>query len=231
MLNARVRRAADRLLPNSLRRALDPFESAVHDQLSQFAAELPANALVLDAGAGECQHAPLFRRQRYVSLDNTLGDEDWDYSKLDFIGDLESIPFDHEAFDAVISVVVLEHTREPKRVVTEMGRVTRKSGRIFLVVPNQWEVHQAPNDFFRFTRHGVEYIMNAAGFRVERIQPVGGFGWLMARRSVNALTFFQGGVRWLVFIALAPFLGLILPLVLYWAARFDRPRGFTFGNF
>ena len=229
MLNARVRRAAERLLPGFVRRVLDPFDAATRDQLAEFAAKLPVDALVLDAGAGECQYAPFFKRQRYVSLDNAVGDEDWDYSKLDFIADLESIPFQSAAFDAVISVVVLEHTREPKSVVVEMGRVTRKSGRLFLVVPAQWEVHQAPNDFFRFTRYGVEHMMNAAGFRVERIQPVGGFGWLMSRRSINTLSFFQGGARWIIFVAFAPFLGLLLPLFLYWADRFDRRRDFTLG--
>ena len=229
MLNARIRRAAERFLPKSLRRMLDPFEAVVRDRLAAFALELPANARVLDAGAGEGRYRALFARQQYVGIDNRVGDVSWNYSRLDVIGNLEHIPFADAAFEAVISIVVLEHTREPRQVVAEMARVTRPAGRIVVVVPDQWEVHQAPNDFFRFTRYGIEHLMNVGGFRVQQIVAVGGFGWLMSRRSINVLTFFQGGIRWPVFVVAAPFLGLLLPAVFYWADRFDRRRDFTLG--
>ncbi len=229
MLNTRVRRAAERLLPDFFRRILDPFEALVSDRIKTFAASLPRNSLVLDAGAGECRYAPVFTGHRYVGLDNSVGDPSWDYSQLDTIGDLEQIPLHSAAFDAVISVVVLEHTREPSRVVAEMARVTRVGGKLFLVVPNQWEVHQAPNDFFRFTEHGVAHLVTSNGFEVKRIEPVGGFFWLMSRRSINGLTFFQGGLRWPIFIVLAPFLGLLFPVLLYFADSIDRRRDFTLG--
>jgi SAM-dependent methyltransferase len=229
MLNPRVRRAAERVLPKFFLRVLDPFESLVYERLSAFAAELTKNSLVLDAGAGECRYAPLFTAHRYVALDNSVGDSSWDYSRLDVIGNLEQIPLPASAFDAVISVVVLEHTREPKQVVAEMARVTRSQGRLFLVVPNQWEVHQAPNDFFRFTQYGIAHLMTASGFRVLKIEPVGGFFWLMSRRCINALTFFQGGLKWPIFFVLAPLLGGLLPVLFYFADRLDRRRDFTLG--
>ena len=229
MLNPRVRRLGERVLPKFLRRILDPFEARVSDRLSAFAGEIARNSLVLDAGAGECRYAPLFTAHRYVALDNSVGDRSWDYSRLDVIGDLEQIPLSGSAFDAVISVVVLEHTREPKQVVAEMARVTRPLGKLFLVVPNQWEVHQAPNDFFRFTQHGVAHLFDAGGFRVLRIEPVGGFFWLMSRRCINGLTFFQEGLRWPIFLILAPVFGLLLPVLLYFADSLDRRRDFTLG--
>jgi len=229
MLDSRIRRLAERVLPKFIWRILDPFEAVVSDHLSRFAAELADNARVLDAGAGECRYASVFKRHRYVSLDSRVGDASWDYSRLDIIGDLESIPLPTSVFDGVISVVVLEHTREPKRVVAEMSRVIKPGGKLFLVVPDQWEVHQIPNDFFRFTRYGVEYLLVEAGFRVLQIEAVGGFGWLMSRRSINALTFFQGGWKWPVFVLLAPLLGFLFPFVLYFIDVLDRQRDFTLG--
>ncbi|PYS55988.1 MAG: hypothetical protein DMG13_01995 [Acidobacteria bacterium] len=229
MLDARIRRLAEHVLPDFIWRVLDPFEAVVSGRLSAFAAELADNSLVLDAGAGESRYASVFKRHRYVGLDSALGDASWDYSRLDIIGDLESIPLSTSAFDAVVSVVVLEHTREPKRVIAEMARVTRAQGKLFLVVPDQWEVHQIPNDFFRFTRYGVEYLLGETGFRVLHIEAVGGFGWLMSRRSINALTFFQGGLKWPIFVILAPFLGLLFPLILYFLDGLDRRRDFTLG--
>jgi len=229
VLNPRVRRAAERVLPKSFLRALDPFESLVSERLAAFAQEIMDRSLVLDAGAGECRYAPLFKAHRYVAIDNSVGDITWDYSRLDVIGDLEQIPVSTDAVDAVISVVVLEHTRRPQQVVDEMARVMRPYGRLFIVVPNQWEVHQSPNDFFRFTQYGVNHLLTTSGLRILKIEPVGGFFWLMSRRCVNALTFFQGGIKWPIFLILAPFLGFFLPVVFYFADRLDERRDFTLG--
>ena len=229
MLNPRVRRAAERILPKFLLRALDPFEALVSERLAAFAKEIMDRSLVLDAGAGECRYAPLLKAHRYVAIDNSVGDANWDYSKLDVIADLEQIPFSTDAFDAVISVVVLEHTRRPQQVVDEMARVMRPHGKLFVVVPNQWEVHQPPNDFFRFTRYGLSHLLTVSGMRVLKIEPVGGFFWLMSRRCVNALTFFQGGLKWPIFVVLAPLLGFFLPFLFYFADSLDQRRDFTLG--
>ena len=229
MLNPRLRRTAERILPKFLLRALDPFEALVSDRLAAFAKQIMEHSLVLDAGAGECRYAPLFKAHRYVAIDSSIGDATWDYSKLDVIGDLEQIPLPTDVFDAVLSVVVLEHTRRPQQVVDEMARVTRPNGRLFLVVPNQWEVHQHPNDFFRFTQYGITHLLTVSGFRVLKIEPVGGFFWLMARRCVNGLTFFQGGIKWPIFFILAPLLGLLLPVLFYFADTLDKRRDFTLG--
>lgn len=229
MLNPRVRRTAERVLPKFLLNALDPFEARVSEQLAAFAKETMDGSLVLDAGAGECRYAPLFKAHRYVAIDSSVGDATWDYSKLDVIGDLEQIPLPTGAFDAVISVVVLEHTRRPQQVIEEMARVMRPHGKLFLVVPNQWEIHQKPNDFFRFTNYGVTHLLTVSGLRVVKIEPVGGFFWLMARRCVNTLTFFQGGLKWPIFIVIAPLLGLLFPVLLYFADSLDQRRDFTLG--
>ncbi len=186
-------------------------------------------SLVLDAGAGECRYAGLFKAHRYVAIDSSVGDPAWDYSKLDAMGDLEQIPLPADTFDAVISIVVLEHTRRPQQVVDEMARVMRPHGKLFLVVPNQWEVHQEPNDYFRFTNYGVSHLLTVSGLRVVKVEPVGGFFWLMARRCVNALTFFQGGLKWPIFVILAPFLGFFFPVVFYFADTLDQRRDFTLG--
>ena len=75
MLNPRVRRAAERVLPKFLLRALDPFEALVSNGCRPFPKQIDANSLVLDAGAGRCRYAPLFSAHRYVALDSSVGDK------------------------------------------------------------------------------------------------------------------------------------------------------------
>jgi SAM-dependent methyltransferase len=229
MLNARIRRYVERWAPKSLLRVLDPFEARVSDRLAAFGASLPEHSRVLDAGAGECRHATAFLGHRYVALDSGVGDASWDYSRLDLLGDLEHLPIADSTFDAAVSIVVLEHAREPQEVLRETARVLRAGGRFFIVVPNQWEVHQAPHDYFRFTRYGLEDLLMKSGFRVLTIEAVGGFFWLLSRRSINVLTFFQGGLKWILFVLLAPFFGFLFPVLFYFADHMDRRQDFTLG--
>jgi SAM-dependent methyltransferase len=48
------------------------------------------------------------------------------------------LPFVPDSFDAVLLVAVLEHTREPWRLLAEAWRVLRPGGIAVIVVPNDW---------------------------------------------------------------------------------------------
>jgi SAM-dependent methyltransferase len=213
-----------RRLPAFLRRYILHFETAIDDSVARFAAGLEAGARVLDAGAGEGKFAGAFERQRYTGLDLGIGDTDWNYSGLDALGDLERLPFPDDCFDGCINIVTLEHVREPAAVVQELYRTLKPGGSILLVTPHEWEEHQQPHDYFRFTRFGMEYLLQKAGFTDLVIQPVGGYFRLLSRRLMNGLQFFPG--LWAIPAALL--LGppaLLLPLL----DPLDRHRSFTLG--
>ena len=213
-----------RLLPGWLRRYVLHFDFAIEDAVRQFAASLPAGAIVLDAGAGESRHRAQFTRQRYVALDLAIGDAGWDYGALDVLGDLSRLPLRDAAFDATLNIVTLEHVKDPAAVLRELARVMKPGARLLMVVPHEWEVHQAPHDFFRYTCHGLRYLVESAGLQVERLDPVGGYFRLMSRRVFNGLQFFPGPLFLLAALVALP-VGLLLPLL----DGLDRQRNFTLG--
>jgi SAM-dependent methyltransferase len=183
---------------------------------------------VLDAGAGESRYAAHFSRQRYFGVDLGVGDAAWDYTRLDAIADLTALPFRGETFDAAIHIVTIEHLPEPACALAEMARTLAPGARLLIAAPHEWEVHQAPHDYYRYTRHGLAYLLEKAGFEVCEIRPAGGYFRLLARRLLNGLQFFTGGVRWLFFVPAAILLvppALILPFFDF----LDRDRNFTLG--
>jgi SAM-dependent methyltransferase len=220
---------AKSLVPAFVFRRLDPFETAIHDFVGNVAASTRKGSPVLDAGAGECRFKALFGHAAYVGVDFGLGDAKWDYSKLDVVGRLETLPFADATFERLLSIVVLEHTPEPASVLKEFGRVLKPGGSVHLVVPHMWEEHQKPFDFYRYTSAGIRYLMENAGLRVTRIEPVGGFFWQLGRRLMAVLSFTQKGWRWLLFPLLAPVFGLLLPLVCYYLDGIDHEKTYTLG--
>ena len=229
MFNRRLSTALQRIVPGPLLNRLDPFEASIQQFVVDIAASTPSDARVLDAGAGESRFKKAFSHARYVALDSGEGDVTWDYSGLDAVAKLESLPFAEGSFDRVISIVVLEHTAEPGRAIREFRRVLSPGGTVHLVVPHMWEEHQRPHDYFRFTSNGIRYLMECGGFRVCRIEPIGGYFWMLGRRLMALLSFVQEGWKWVFFPVLAPIFGLFLPLCCYYLDAFDGERTFTLG--
>ena len=51
-------------------------------------------------------------------------------------GDAQRLPFANESFDAVVSCETIEHLPDPEAGLTEMARVCRTSGLLYLTTPN-----------------------------------------------------------------------------------------------
>jgi SAM-dependent methyltransferase len=225
------RKRVEPLVPEVVLRWVDPFHRELNRRLEAAARSLPPGARVLDAGAGECRQAEWFAHTRYVTMDRGVGDERWDYSRIQVLGDLRALPFRGDSFDAVVNIQVLEHLQEPAQGVREMSRVLKPGGQLILTTVQHWEIHQEPNDFFRFTRYGLRYLFEQAGLEDCKLEGMGGYFWLLASRVMNVLRFFQKGWRWAVFVILAPVVGLAIPALLYFLDRLDREREDTLGYF
>jgi SAM-dependent methyltransferase len=214
--------------PRFIRRWALHFECAIEDAVVQFGGWLPEGARVLDAGAGEGQYRSAFQAHRYVGVDLAVGDARWNYSRLDAVADLNALPFATAAFDAALNIVTLEHLTDPALALAEMARVLKPGGRLLLVAPLEWEEHQQPHDFFRYTRYGLELLLTRAGFGEIELTPAGGYFRLLSRRLLNGLQFFMKGPRWILFAPAATIfvpLSLVLPVF----EGLDSQRNFTLG--
>lgn len=195
------------------------FEKRIDDAIVLFSESLPDGCLVLDAGAGESRHRHCFSRHYYFGVDLAVGDEGWDYRGLDVVGDIAAMPFAAASFDAAISIVTMEHVCDPSRVLSEMAGAMKPGAKLLLVAPMEWEEHQQPHDYFRYTQFGLVYLLNGSGFDVVSIVPAGGIFRVLSRRCFMALK-----AAWWLAPLLVP-LGFLFPLF----DRFDRVKNSTLG--
>ena len=73
--------------------------------------------------------------------------------------DVNNLKFDKNHFDIIFIFEVLEHLPNPQNAIDEIHKVLKKSGKIFLSTPFILEIHGAPNDYYRFTSHGLRYLL------------------------------------------------------------------------
>jgi SAM-dependent methyltransferase len=106
----------------------------------------------------------------------------------DIVADMNKrLPIDNDVADTVVSFQVLEHLCEPQTMLNEAFRIIRPGGKILISVPFQWWVHEAPCDYFRYTRYGLEYMFSKAGFADIKVKESSGF-WVMWLLKFNYQT-------------------------------------------
>ena len=87
-------------------------------------------------------------------------------TRPDAFADARALPFGDASVDGVVLKDVLEHVEGPWAALRECARVTRAGGTLVLWMPFLYPVHDAPHDYQRFTRHGLERYLAEAGFDV-----------------------------------------------------------------
>src|SRR5882724_3354860 len=184
-LDHRILRGAARTLSDWI----DLQWSLLMHALTRVAPE--AHGRLLDVGCGDKPYLHLFRPYvvEYIGVEHEATFRQTaaqaQSSGPDVVYDGKTLPFEDGTFDTVLSVQVLEHTPDPRRLVSEMARVLTPGGVLILAAPFSFRLHEEPHDYFRYTPHGLTTLCQEAGLRVDRIERVGHL-WSLLGHKLNS---------------------------------------------
>ena len=154
-----------------------------------------AHGKLLDVGCGDKQFECIFRPH----VDEYLGIEregtfestaaNLARSGPDCLYEGDRLPFNDGSFDTVLSIQVLEHTADPRKLIAEMARVLNKGGTLILAAPFSFRLHEEPHDYFRYTPHGLRQLCSEAGLVIEHVEQVGSLWSLLGHKLNSYLAF------------------------------------------
>ena len=173
-----------------------------------------AAGVCLDVGSGRAPYRDLLasRCERVVTLDIERRTED-----VDLIGDIQNLEgIAEESYDTVVCTQVLEHLPRPWDALGEIRRVLRPGGKLILSVPHLPAIHEAPHDYYRYTRYGLASLCEGAALESLEIREAGGLLSFVGHGASYALMSTLGtvpGVRHVVwainYLLLCRLLGLV----------------------
>ncbi len=109
------------------------------------------DGLILDCGAGK----------RSVYYRNVVNFEIVPYETTDVRGVGEKLPFKDNTFDAIISMAVLEHVKDPFLCAREIGRVLKPGGELICCVPFLQPFHGYPHHYYNMTYQGLKNLFDS----------------------------------------------------------------------
>lgn len=136
---------------------------------------------VVDVGCGDAPYRGRFNCEAYIGVDIAHRSNVPNMVTADVN---EGIPLGNNFADIVLCTELLEHTRRPQFVLQEICRITKIGGKVIFTAPMVWPTHEAPNDFFRFTRFGLEHLFKEAGFMNVHIEAWNGYGVALCQLSL-----------------------------------------------
>lgn len=162
--------------------------------LDRFVEAHATSLRTLDIGAQNGPYAAFFPNR--IALDVRQG------RGVQVLGDAQALGLADQSFDVVLCTEVLEHLPEPQRAIDEMHRVLTPGGTLLLTTRFLFPIHDAPHDYFRFTKYGLRHLLRR--FEIleleEEADSVGTLAILLQRLGMQADTIGGSPLRagWLV---------------------------------
>ena len=133
----------------------------VRERLDIFLARHASDVRIVDIGSGNSSYNRHFPNRIAVDIDPAR--------KPDIIGDAHNLPFRDGEVEAILSTDVCEHLKDPVKAVSEMHRVLKPGGKVIFTTRFIFPIHDAPNDFWRFTKYGLRELFK--DFEILELEP------------------------------------------------------------
>jgi SAM-dependent methyltransferase len=152
----------------------DKVSSGDYDKHVIALIERHPDGLILDCGAGK----------RGVYYPNVVNFEIVAYDTTDVRGVGEVLPFVDGSFDAVISIAVLEHVKDPFACAAEIARVLKPGGELICCVPFLQPYHGFPHHYYNMSHQGLRNLFERS-VEVDRIEvydsvlPIWSLHWIV----------------------------------------------------
>jgi SAM-dependent methyltransferase len=161
---------------------LDPTENISSHEYDEHALAIidrHRDGLVLDCGAG----------QRHTYYPNVVNYEIVDYDSTDVLGAAERLPFKDDSFDAVLSLNVLEHVKDPFQAAREIMRVMKPGAELMCVAPFLQPLHGYPHHYYNMTAQGLKNLFEPLRDKQTAIygamHPIWALTWFVERYAAG----------------------------------------------
>lgn len=140
--------------------------------------------VLLDVGCGQMPYRPLVfspdsKVTRYLGID--MPTARYGVVQPDMVWDGKVLPLPDQSVDCAMLTEVLEHCPDPAIILTEVYRVLRTGGILFITVPFLWPLHEVPRDEVRYTPFALQRHLETAGYQDIYLRALGGWDASLAQ--------------------------------------------------
>lgn len=157
-------------------------------------------------------------RNNYVSWEYLNINERY---KPDILGDAENIPCEDEKYDCAICFELLEHVKNPDKVLKEISRILKTNGLFFLSMPYMFRHHPNPIDMQRWSSEKIHIELEKHNFKIKIVETRGGWLVVLFDVLISGLlsfkkgTFFSSTIISIFGYFIAKFFLLLTPVIFY----------------
>lgn len=126
------------------------FKKFTRKRLNLFLSKHATELKTLDVGAGDKYYSKYFPNTVTVDIDSARNP--------DVLASIYELPFEDSSFDVVLCTEVYEHLENPTKATAELKRILKPDGKLILTTRFIFPIHDAPNDYFRYTKYGLRKI-------------------------------------------------------------------------
>ncbi len=108
---------------------------------------------------------------------------------------IEDTTLETDSADLLLIPNLVHHVQDQDAMFVEAARVLKPGGTLYIFEPMVREIHQAPDDFIRYTPYGLSDAMEKNGFSVTASEEVGGPFSAVAYCWAQALEYFPDDKR------------------------------------